>query len=68
MRRRIRLTNLSTGAGWKRLDGRRRASGGMEGRGGKIEQTSPSWPVAAPDPSSLNSVPAAGVVKRPFYE
>ncbi len=36
--------------------------------GGNIEQTSPSWPVAAPDPSSLNSVPAAGVVKRPFYE
>lgn len=35
---------------------------------GKIELTSPPWPVAAPDPLSINSMPGIGVVKQPFYE
>lgn len=39
----------------------------MGGRG-KIELTSPSWPVAAPDPLSINSMPGIEVVKQPFYE
>lgn len=38
------------------------------GREEKVEQTSPSWPVATPDPLSINSMPAAGVAKQPFYE
>lgn len=44
-----------------------KGGGEKDGRG-KIELTSPPWPVAAPDPLSINSMPGIGVVKQPFYE
>lgn len=64
MWRRIRWTNR-IGVGWFFLS--EKGGGEKDGRG-KIELTSPPWPVAAPDPLSINSMPGIGVVKQPFYE
>lgn len=66
MWRRIRWTNR-IGVGFFFFYPEKEGEKKMGGRG-KIELTSPSWPVAAPDPLSINSMPGIGVVKQPFYE